>query len=68
MGMKKDSLFVKQIFQLADKDESGYLSFKEFRDLIAILMKGYVSIPEPINFKNCNTMKFFLHLTLSLVK
>ena len=40
MGMKSDSMFVQQIFQLADKDSSGYLSFKEFADLIIILMKG----------------------------
>ena len=38
--MKSGSLFVQQIFQLADKDSSGYLSFKEFADLIILLMRG----------------------------
>ncbi|CAK8698108.1 unnamed protein product [Clavelina lepadiformis] len=40
MGMKADSLFVKQMFQLADVDKSGYLSFREFADLIILLMNG----------------------------
>ena len=38
--MKADSLFVQQIFQLADVDNSGYLSFREFADLIILLMNG----------------------------
>ncbi|XP_078488222.1 dual oxidase 2 isoform X1 [Ciona intestinalis] len=40
MGMKPDSLFVTQMFQLADTDHSGYLSFREFADLIILLMNG----------------------------
>uniref|UniRef100_H2ZJJ0 NAD(P)H oxidase (H2O2-forming) n=1 Tax=Ciona savignyi TaxID=51511 RepID=H2ZJJ0_CIOSA len=39
MGMKPDSLFVTQMFQLADTDKSGY-SFREFADLIILLMNG----------------------------
>jgi len=44
IGMKADSMFVKQMFQLADVDKSGYLSFREFADLIILLMNGKVII------------------------
>ena len=50
MGMKPDSLFVQQIFQLADTDKSGYLSFTEFADLIILLMKGDKT--KPCNHRN----------------
>uniref|UniRef100_H2ZJJ3 NAD(P)H oxidase (H2O2-forming) n=1 Tax=Ciona savignyi TaxID=51511 RepID=H2ZJJ3_CIOSA len=39
MGMKPDSLFVTQMFQLADTDKD-ILSFREFADLIILLMNG----------------------------
>lgn len=40
LGMTRDSLFVKQMFNRADKDNSGYLSMREFTDLIILLMDG----------------------------
>jgi len=40
LGMKDNSSFVKLMFEFADKNNSGYLSFKEFTDLVIILMKG----------------------------
>uniref|UniRef100_A0A4W5PMN0 NAD(P)H oxidase (H2O2-forming) n=1 Tax=Hucho hucho TaxID=62062 RepID=A0A4W5PMN0_9TELE len=40
LGLKPDSLFVDSMFTLADKDGNGYLSFKEFLDVIVIFMKG----------------------------
>uniref|UniRef100_UPI00398F1C9E dual oxidase 2-like isoform X2 n=1 Tax=Pristiophorus japonicus TaxID=55135 RepID=UPI00398F1C9E len=40
LGLKEDSMFVVQMFELADKDGNGYLSFREFLDIFVILMKG----------------------------
>ncbi|XP_069758681.1 dual oxidase 2-like [Narcine bancroftii] len=40
LGLKDDSLFVEQMFSLADKDGNGYLSFREFFDILIIFMKG----------------------------
>ncbi|XP_072881154.1 dual oxidase 2-like [Hemitrygon akajei] len=40
LGVKEDSMFVEQMFSLADKDGNGYLSFREFLDIFVILMKG----------------------------
>ncbi|XP_066491545.1 dual oxidase 2 [Tiliqua scincoides] len=40
LGLKPQSVFVDSMFSLADKDGNGYLSFREFLDISAILMKG----------------------------
>ncbi|XP_067871236.1 dual oxidase 2-like [Heterodontus francisci] len=40
LGLKEDSMFVDQMFSLADKDGNGYLSFREFLDIFVVLMKG----------------------------
>nr|XP_039267420.1 dual oxidase 1-like isoform X1 [Styela clava] len=40
LGMKSGSLFVKQMFEMADTDKSGYLSMREVADLMVILMNG----------------------------
>ena len=40
MSLKKDSLFVEQMFQLIDEDENGFISFREFLNMIVIFAKG----------------------------
>ncbi|XP_068579660.1 dual oxidase 1 [Cebidichthys violaceus] len=40
LSLKPDSLFVDSMFTLADKDGNGYLSFREFLDVMVIFMKG----------------------------
>ncbi len=40
LSMAPDSLFVEQMFELVDKDQSGSLSFREFLDVIVIFAKG----------------------------
>lgn len=44
LRLKPDSLFVESMFNLADKDGNGYLSFQEFLDIIVIFMKGEAKI------------------------
>ena len=38
--MQATSPFVEQMFQLADKDCNGYISFREFLDIMFIFAKG----------------------------
>jgi hypothetical protein len=40
--MQATSPFVEQMFQLADKDSNGYISFREFLDIMFIFAKGEV--------------------------
>ncbi|XP_042331568.1 dual oxidase 2 [Sceloporus undulatus] len=40
LGLKPQSVFVDSMFSLADKDGNGYLSFREFMDILVVFMKG----------------------------
>ncbi|NWR81407.1 DUOX2 oxidase, partial [Centropus unirufus] len=40
LGLKAHSMFVDSMFSLADKDGNGYISFREFLDILAVFMKG----------------------------
>ena len=40
MSLKADSLFVEQMFQLIDQDGNGFVSFREFLDMIVIFSRG----------------------------
>ncbi|XP_066132664.1 dual oxidase 2 isoform X1 [Saccopteryx bilineata] len=40
LGLKPQDMFVEAMFSLADKDGNGYLSFREFLDILVIFMKG----------------------------
>lgn len=51
LGVKEDSMFVEQMFLLADKDGNGYLSFREFLDIFVILMKGSPEEKSKLMFK-----------------
>jgi dual oxidase len=42
MGMTKNSLFVEQMFGLADADNSGFVTFRELLDLLVMFNKGSV--------------------------
>ncbi|KAI8492520.1 cuticle development, partial [Branchiostoma belcheri] len=41
MSLRPDSQFVVQMFDLVDKDKNGYISFREFLDLVVIFSKGF---------------------------
>jgi len=40
MSLKADSMFVDHMFQLIDQDGNGFVSFREFLDVIAIFSRG----------------------------
>lgn len=40
MSLKPTSVFVKNMFDLIDKDKNGLVSFREFLDMIVIFAKG----------------------------
>ncbi|XP_054988468.1 dual oxidase 2 [Sorex araneus] len=40
LGLKPQHMFVESMFSLADKDGNGYLSFREFLDILVVFMKG----------------------------
>ena len=40
LGMKSDSLFVKQMFNCVDKDKDGMISFQEFLDTVLKFSRG----------------------------
>ncbi|XP_064609284.1 dual oxidase 2-like [Liolophura sinensis] len=40
MSLKPTSIFVRNMFKLLDKDNSGFLSFREFRDSFIIFSRG----------------------------
>ncbi len=40
LSLRSDSTFVQQMFALVDKDNNGYISFREFLDMIIIFAKG----------------------------
>ncbi|XP_061855522.1 dual oxidase 2 isoform X2 [Colius striatus] len=40
LGLKAHSMFVDSMFSLADKDSNGYISFREFLDILVVFMKG----------------------------
>ncbi|KAL3290150.1 hypothetical protein HHI36_023514 [Cryptolaemus montrouzieri] len=40
LNMKPDNEFVKRMFSLTDKDKNGFISFREFVDLLIIFAKG----------------------------
>ncbi|XP_025075781.1 dual oxidase 2-like isoform X1 [Pogonomyrmex barbatus] len=40
LSMRPDAEFVKKIFYLVDKDKNGFISFREFVDMLVIFLKG----------------------------
>jgi dual oxidase len=40
LALKPTSLFVENMFKIVDKDDNGFISFREFLDMIVIFSKG----------------------------
>uniref|UniRef100_A0ABM5EXE9 NAD(P)H oxidase (H2O2-forming) n=1 Tax=Pogona vitticeps TaxID=103695 RepID=A0ABM5EXE9_9SAUR len=51
LGLKPQSVFVESMFSLADKDGNGYLSFREFMDILVVFMKGSPQDKSRLMFK-----------------
>ncbi len=47
LQLKADSVFVKQMFALCDRNDDGYISYAEFIDVLVLLSKGLLSPPPP---------------------
>ncbi|XP_076326783.1 dual oxidase-like isoform X2 [Tachypleus tridentatus] len=54
LGMKADSLFVKQMFNCVDKDKDGRISFQEFLDTIVLFSRGKTEDKLRIFFDMCD--------------
>jgi len=40
LGLQADSMFVTNMFKMVDKNDNGYISFREFLDFFVIFKKG----------------------------
>lgn len=54
LGMKADSLFVKQMFSCVDKDHDGRISFQEFLDTVVLFTRGKSENKLRIIFDMCD--------------
>ena len=54
LGMKIDSLFVKQMFNCVDKDKDGRISFQEFLDTVVLFTRGKTDDKLRIIFDMCD--------------
>lgn len=54
LGMKSDSLFVKQMFNCVDKDKDGRISFQEFLDTVVLFSRGKTEDKVRIIFDMCD--------------
>lgn len=54
LGMKIDSLFVKQMFNCVDKDNDGRISFQEFLDTVVLFTRGKTDDKLRIIFDMCD--------------
>lgn len=54
LGMKPDSLFVKQMFNCVDKDKDGRISFQEFLDTVVMFSRGKSEDKLRIIFDMCD--------------
>ncbi|XP_041442661.1 dual oxidase 1 isoform X2 [Xenopus laevis] len=51
LGLKPQSMFVESMFSLADEDGNGYLSFREFLNILLIFMTGTPKEKSELMFK-----------------
>lgn len=54
LGMRIDSLFVKQMFSVVDKDKDGRISFQEFLDTVVLFTRGKAEDKLRIIFDMCD--------------
>ena len=54
LGMKADSLFVKQMFNCVDKDKDGRISFQEFLDTVVMFSRGKSEDKLKVIFDMCD--------------
>jgi len=54
LGMKPDSLFVKQMFNCVDKDKDGRISFQEFLDTVVMFSRGKSEDKLKVIFDMCD--------------
>ena len=52
LGMRPESLFVKQMFNCVDKDKDGRISFQEFLDTVVLFSRGLYYVQNNDGFNN----------------
>ncbi|KAL3866800.1 hypothetical protein ACJMK2_044068 [Sinanodonta woodiana] len=62
LGLKPNSMFVRNMFLMVDKDKTGFVSFQEFMDMFVILARGNASEKAKMLF-NMNDVKGRGYLT-----
>ena len=64
LGLKPQDMFVESMFSLADKDGNGYLSFREFLDILVVFMKGEGMVDDPRRQVSLSREATGVHLSL----
>ncbi|KAK3607886.1 hypothetical protein CHS0354_036708 [Potamilus streckersoni] len=62
LGLKPNSVFVRNMFLMVDKDKTGFVSFQEFMDMFVILARGNASEKAKLLF-NMNDVRGRGYLT-----
>lgn len=54
LGMKPDSMFVRKMFNVVDKDQDGHISFQEFLETVVLFSRGKTEDKLRIIFDMCD--------------
>ena len=67
LRLTPDSLFVENMFNLIDKDGNGYISFREFLDVMVIFSKGELMVYISLHPRLMLNKRQHIHIPNSLL-